>query len=220
MNNGLPDTSHRQRPYWFLLVAVVHVLAVLCWPRREAVVTGQPSARTTTVFFVPVPQPAAPAVTTAPTPTRAVARSRPVRPAPAAATLVFVPAAPDTATPPIPVPQEPVLSSAPPQPDADEIRANALKSVGAIDKELRKASLNMAERHLSYQRPGLERAIASAHRPRGLPKIEELRMSDGRAVSRIGNMCAYKESNALTGGRDVIQNGVRTMFTTCPSNVK
>lgn len=220
MTNGLSDTSHRQRRYWFLLVAVVHVLAVLCWPRRDAVVAAQPSSRTTTVFFVPVPRPAAPAVATAPAPARAVARSRTARQAPAAATLVFVPAAPDTATPPIALPQEPVLSAAPPQAEADEIRTQALKSVGAIDKELRKASLNMAERHISYQRPALERAIASAHKPRGPLRIEELRMSDGRAVSRIGNMCAYKESNALTGGRDVIQNGVRTMFTTCPSNVK
>lgn len=220
MTNGLPDTSHRQRRYWFLLVVVVHVLAVLCWPRRDALVAAQPSARTTTVFLVPVARPAAPAVATAPAPTRAVARSRPQRQAPAAATLVFVPAAPETATPPIPPPQEPAFSAVPAQPDADEIRTQARKSAGAIDKELRKSSLNMAERHLSYQRPALERAIASAHRPSGPPRIEELRMSDGRAVSRIGNMCAYKESNALTGGRDVIQNGVRTMFTTCPSNVK
>lgn len=31
-----------------------------------------------------------------------------------------------------------------------------------------------------------------------------------------GSLCAYKESNALTGGLDPFRDGVRTKVTTCP----
>lgn len=30
-----------------------------------------------------------------------------------------------------------------------------------------------------------------------------------------GTMCAYKESNALTGGRDPFQDGIRTKIVAC-----
>lgn len=91
----------------------------------------------------------------------------------------------------------------------------AKRDVGKIDRELRSASLDMAERHFSLTISKRERAIAAAHGGTGpTPIIEEV-MNDGSRRSRMGNMCAQMESNALVGARDVFRDGVKTRWSRC-----
>ena len=86
---------------------------------------------------------------------------------------------------------------------ASTIGERALRAAGKVDRELRKTSLNVAERNLT------------------IGKIErELEMPDGRRMSKVvtafGRYCAYKESNGLVGGRDVFRDGVKTKIGPCP----
>jgi hypothetical protein len=61
--------------------------------------------------------------------------------------------------------------------------------------------------------------IASAFK-RQATTVEEVLMADGSRMSKVhtpgGTYCAYKESNAVTGGRDPFKDGVRTKVTSCP----
>ncbi len=64
-----------------------------------------------------------------------------------------------------------------------------------------------------------KRQLEKSQRRQGTQIIESV-MPDGRRMSKVitpySTYCAYKESNALTKGRDVMQSGVRTMITSCP----
>ena len=102
---------------------------------------------------------------------------------------------------------------------ASTIGERALRAAGKVDRELRKTSLNVAERNLTIGKTQRELAIAGAFRGGGT-RIEELELSDGRRMSRVvtafGRYCAYKESNGLVGGRDVFRDGVKTKIGSCP----
>lgn len=203
---GWPQRFAPGRRAWFILVLLVHLLVLYAWPRPQPM-THPAGTTLDIVFVVPAPTllPLPETHTAAPRkPARkpAVPQRLPPRPAPAM-TLITPPslAVPDS-------------EAAPPAVVQDTLRQAALAAAGAIDRQLRKESLDLGQR--APLRGGqLERGIAAALVQRGPDRIEELALPDGRRVSRIGNKCAYKESNALTRGRDVIQQGVRTIWGDC-----
>ena len=94
---------------------------------------------------------------------------------------------------------------------ASSIRERALRAAGKVDRELRKTSLNVAERNLT---------IGKAQRELASTRIEELELPDGRRVSKVisgsRSYCVFMESNGLVGGRDVFRDGVKTKVGPCP----
>lgn len=96
----------------------------------------------------------------------------------------------------------------------------ALRDAGKIDRELRKTSLNAAERKLTYGRTRHELVLAGALGGNEGTRIEEMETADGRRMSKVitrwGRYCAQKESNGLVGARDVFRDGVKTKITSCP----
>ena len=128
---------------------------------------------------------------------------------PAENAIRLVPAVPEAE--PVAPPEPPVASKS-----ADEILGQARIDIGKIDRDVRKASPDMAVRNITLCQPKLETAIAGAYKERGPPKMEEVVLPDGRRMTRVGNMCAVKESNGLVGGRDVFKDGVKTRWQTCP----
>ncbi len=199
------------------LVVTAHVLALLLWPQRDGLPRGAPHGEpreALALVFVPLPplrelQHEEPPRAGKPV---AVVRVRPRSVPESPAMVLLAPAAAAAATPAIADPPQSMPAPAAASAAAD-IRAAALAAAGSIDRQLRKVSLNSRERTLAYQPPAIERALAGA---RVAPPVqEELTMADGRRMTRIGKNCAYKESNALTRGRDVIQQGVRTIWAEC-----
>jgi hypothetical protein len=200
------------RPRWrtALLIIALHVAGLLCWPApdSEPGMHGDPAVPMIWVAPLREERPAATetvAARTTRTPRPTPARAVPRKEANEAPSISLVPAEPVSA--------EPVPSA--PHQTAEEMTAQAKRDIGKIDRELRKASLDMAQRNLVFNVPLREKAIAGAYVERGPPKIIEEVMSDGRRRSRIGNMCAYMESNGLVGARDVFKNGVRTLWVEC-----
>jgi hypothetical protein len=194
------------RPLALLLIVALHAVGVLCWPKRDANKASAARSRETAIAFVsmaaPVPVPATPRRPV--TPVRAKPRKAP---APPEAMRLIAPA---------PVPEVAAQAPlAPPQKSAADILRQARLDVGKIDRELRSASLDTAQRHLVLTPTKREQGIAAAFVERGPTKVVEEVMSDGRRRSRIGNKCAYMESNGLVGGRDVFRNGVRTRWERC-----
>lgn len=211
---GWPQRCALRRRAWLILVVLVHLLVLYAWPGAQPM--GHPagalhdSSHDTPldiVFVVPAPTPlpvrqAPTAAPRTPVPKRAAMQRDLAQPQPPVTLITPPPAA------------EPALEAALSAVTHDTLRQSALAAAGAIDRQLRKESLDLGQRALL--RAGQpERGIAAALVPRGPDQIEELVMADGRRISRVGNKCAYKESNALTRGRDVIQHGVRTIWGDC-----
>lgn len=105
---------------------------------------------------------------------------------------------------------------------ADDLRQRSLKSAAAIDKQLRKEAWNPRDKKIANETTALAAGIASAYvGNNGIMSTEEITMPDGRLMTKVrtpggGSFCAYKESNALTGGRDPMRDGIRTLVTNCP----
>ncbi|HEY0065336.1 MAG TPA: hypothetical protein VGC21_24680 [Telluria sp.] len=192
----------------FILILALHLLAIWLLPQRtrlaEAAAGGAPIMLT---FVRPAP-PQRP-VQTAPS-------WRDKQPLRRAVPAVTAPAAPVpfTVIPSTPVAQAPVEQAAPQS--AAEILQQARTDIGKIDRALRKQSPDLAVREITLQAPKLETALAAAFRERGPVRVQELVLADGTRVSKMGNMCAFKESNGLTGGRDAFKDGIKTRWQTCP----
>ncbi|MES2316732.1 MAG: hypothetical protein V4631_04490 [Pseudomonadota bacterium] len=183
----------------------LHVAGVLCWPKRGMDTAGPARARQMEIAFVKL----APALAPAPAGTQPVPpRQRPLRPSTRAIRLIAAPPAPMEAVAPEETP-------AAPQKSAEDILAQAKRDVGKIDRDLRKASLDMALRNLVIGPTRSELLIGAAFKERGPPRIVEEVMSDGRRRSRVGNSCAVMESNGLVGARDVFRDGVKTKWSRC-----
>jgi len=191
----------------FAVIVALHAAGLLWWPKREQATPGAMPA--VDVVFVAPPKAAPPRQLPAPRTATALQRTRERRPM-----QLVVPqavASPSPAPVPVPIEQAPAVA----QTSADDVRRQARLDVGKIDRDMRAASLDMAERHLALNLSKRERGIADAFVERGPPKIVEEVMSDGRRRSRIGNSCAYMESNGLVGARDVFKNGVKTRWERC-----
>lgn len=197
--------SARGRFVALLLIVALHAVGVVYWPQRLPAAAGTSPARATTIAFVSIAPatrvPAGPAAPSAVVPQRV--RKRPAPPPPAMRLIAPQPAAPEA------------QASAPVQKSAADIVVQARRDVGKIDRDLRAASLDMAQRTLVFSPSKRERLLGGAHAERGPPQVVEQVMNDGRRVSRIGGMCFYKESNGLVGARDVFRDGVRTVWKGC-----
>jgi hypothetical protein len=195
--------SARQRWGAVLGIIVLHVAGVLLWPKRDTASVHATRSNETAITFVrlPVQLPAAAPVRPASPARRQVRKSQSVAPEP----VMHVVAAP--ALPP--------EAPAPAEKSAADILLQARRDVGKIDRDLRSASLDMAQRHLTVTLTRREREIAAAFGERGPPQVVEEVMSDGRRRSRVGNKCANKESNGLVGARDVFRDGVKTRWGDC-----
>lgn len=194
-----------------LLIVALHVLAVWFLP-SPSTSRGAPEKHTESrdiaiSFVTPVPParkpisvPRAPAKPAARAPRRVVGEST--------MTLVPAPSMPEAASAPI----EPAA----PEKTAADILQQAKADIGKVDRDLRNASPNMALRKIELHPTKLESGIAGAFKERGPQRIEEMIGPDGRRITKVGNMCAFKESNGLVGGRDVFKDGVKTRWQTCP----
>jgi len=194
-----------------LFIVAFHVLAVWFLPSPSTSRGGpkKPSeSREIAISFVtPVP-PARKPVNVAHTPARPAARAPKRIPSEPALTFIPAPSEPE----PAPAAVEPVV----PEKTAADILQQAKSDIGKVDRDLRNASPNMALRKIELHPTKLESGIAGAFKERGPQRIEEIIGPDGRRITKVGNMCAFKESNGLVGGRDVFKDGVKTRWQSCP----
>jgi hypothetical protein len=150
-------------------------------------------------------------------------------PASAGASRVDTTAVPDAASPTMQAPPQ-AITQAPQPPDPfaeptatppDDLRRRSLKSAAAIDKQLRKEAWNPRDKMIANDTTVLAAKIAGAYVGNdGVMSTKQITMPDGRLMTKVrtpgGSFCAYKESNALTGGRDPFRDGIRTLVTNCP----
>lgn len=134
---------------------------------------------------------------------------------------------------PVPVaatqPQAITQTTPPPDPFAEQsvkpiedLRQRALKSAALVDKQLRKEAWNPRDKKIANDTTLLAAKIGSAYVGNDSgTTMEEVSTPDGRLMTKVrtpggGTYCAYKETNALTGGRDPFRDGVKTKVTSCP----
>ena len=195
---------------------MTHVAAFLFWPavRRPA---QEVDHATPTLWLLPVPTilEAAPnrpqAVVASP---KAVNRPRrtPVAHAPVRPTMVIDPVAAPNAAPALSAD----TSVAPnPTPLHDKLIADFKRAAAEIDHELHRTSRNMAERTPTLKGTAIARAISAAYIDRTPAKQEEIVLSDGTRVTRIGNTCYMKDNGGRTRGLDHIARGLPTMAREC-----
>lgn len=210
-----------------LVVAALHLLTIYLVTRPRSQTAQVLAARSTNIVFLAPPAPRR-AAAPPPVPTSASVRER---------RTVALPSSPEpTQRLPQPITLPPPAAEAPPvanapaadepdwtqpaaKPGADSLAERAKKSIGAIDRDLRAKSLNITDRKPMAEQTALASNIASAFK-RQATTVEEVLMADGSRMSKVhtpsGTYCAYKESNAVTGGRDPFKDGVRTKVTSCP----
>jgi len=218
-----PQPTPWRRKGLLALVAGLHVLAFVCWPSapREAA-SPVPSAIGRMIYLTlpsaswPVlPPPVATRRATAPPARAAEGAVTPAAP-------LAPPATPEAITAPISAPAARDPFDLPPEsPPAgtNPLLQQARRSAGAIDKQLRKESWNPRDKFIANDQGALAQALGAAYTGPDSVTYEELTLPDGRHMTKIhtpaGTMCAYKESNALTGGRDPFQDGIRTKIVAC-----
>lgn len=210
------------------LTLLAHVLLLLGWQhaRRLPAIDRDDSPRIQWVNIAP------PTPVTAPTPTP----TPPPRPVPAsvASALAGKPAA--APPPPREAPAAPAVEPAPPtvaadppapDPDAAEIMRQARRSIGAIDRELRKANPGQPiTAPLSNAATRLEQGVQAAadaapNRWYEAPKVTEI-IDPGpyarrryRVVGARGTYCITVESNHAPDGIDIGRHGIQQKKTTC-----
>jgi type IV secretory pathway VirB10-like protein len=192
------------------LIAALHLALLMVLPHHAGAGSDAAARKVIDLVFVRTPE--------KPKPT--LMPEQPFRPERQAVTVkprvhretAFV-AAPQEPAPPQAALAEP---SGEPLTSSADILAHARRDIGKIDRDLRKASLNMYARDTVLTPSARERAIGSAYVGGGPPPIVEIVTNDGRRISRRGNMCAEKEHNGLVGGRDVFRDGVKTKWAECP----
>lgn len=105
---------------------------------------------------------------------------------------------------------------------AEDLRQRSLKSAALVDKQLRKEAWNPRDKRIANDTTVLAAKIGGAYVGNDSgTTTEEVVTPDGRLMTKVrtpggGTYCAYKESNALTGGRDPFRDGIKTKVTSCP----
>ncbi len=102
-----------------------------------------------------------------------------------------------------------------PAPIHEQLIADFKRDVGQIDRDLRRQSLNTAERTPVLTPTAMARGIGAAYIDRTPPKQEEVVLSDGTRVTRIGNTCYMKDNGGRTRGLDHITRGIPTVARAC-----
>ena len=86
---------------------------------------------------------------------------------------------------------------------------------GNIDRELRGKTMNGAERTRELSGTALARGIGAAYIDRTPARQEEVVLTDGTRVTRIGNTCYMKDNGGRARGIDHISRGVQTVARDC-----
>jgi hypothetical protein len=198
------------------------VLAFFVWqtPERPLAASLTPHAAITYILApvkpVQQPTPAVPKVTARPLSKLPVARS--ATPVPID-TASAVPTQPQAITQPLP-PSDPFAEQ--PLKPTEDLRQRALKSAALVDKQLRKEAWNPRDKKIANDTTVLAAKIGGAYVGNDSgTTMEEVSTPDGRLMTKVrtpggGTYCAYKENNALTGGRDPFRDGIKTKVTSCP----
>lgn len=197
------------------------MLAFVAWqtPERPLAASLTPHAAITYIL-APIKrlQPAAP------TPPKVAARPQskpvatrlevktPAEPVPVAATQ------PQAITQPMPLPDP---FAEPPVKPAEDLRQRALKSASLVDKQLRKEAWNPRDKKIANDTTLLAAKLGGAYVGNDSgTTMEDVTLADGRVMTKVrtpggGTYCAYKETNAVTGGRDPFRDGIQTKVTSC-----
>lgn len=191
---------------------------MLMWLLRPAALPAPTPAGPLPLVPVPVPVAASAPVAKAALPRGALPKEQP-RPA-----AVYVTPVPVISATPNPAPEN---SPVPAKPTVDPITGAGLPrlsyaEVAKIAEELHKqAPPNVQVQKYERKESRLALGIAGAYRgDNGGETTEQIDLGDGRFMTKVrgplGTYCVYKETMAVSGGRDQIQSGVRTKVTTCP----
>ena len=104
---------------------------------------------------------------------------------------------------------------------AEDLRQRALKSAALVDKQLRKEAWNPRDKKIANDTTLLAARIGGAYVGNDSgTTMEDVTLADGRVMTKVrtpggGTYCAYKETNAVTGGRDPFRDGIQTKVTSC-----
>lgn len=199
------------------------MLGFLAWqaPERPLAASVTPH-QAITYILAPIKRlqpaaPTAPKVTARPLSKPASARLEtpvPLETAPVA------PTQPQAITQPMSPPPDPFAEQ--PAKPAEDLRQRSLKSAALVDKQLRKEAWNPRDKRIANDTTVLAAKIGGAYVGNDSgTTTEEVVTPDGRLMTKVrtpggGTYCAYKESNALTGGRDPFRDGIKTKVTSCP----
>ncbi len=100
----------------------------------------------------------------------------------------------------------------------DDMIESAKRSIGKIDKDLRKDAPWATPAPSKPAQSPLEKAIVSAGKPAS-PTLAEKTLSDGRRVTKVsgpgGTYCVLHGTVAASGGVDQIQHGIQSKVTNC-----
>ncbi|MEV4781620.1 hypothetical protein MRBLMU1_004206 [Burkholderia sp. LMU1-1-1.1] len=199
------------------------MLAFFAWqtPERPLAASMTPHAAITYILApikrLPPPAPTTPKVAARPLSKPHNARletQSPIETAPIA------PTQPQAITQTISPPPDPFAEPA--VKPAEDLRQRSLKSAALVDKQLRKEAWNPRDKRIANDTTLLAARIGGAYAGGDSgTTMEEVSTPDGRLMTKVrtpggGTYCAYKENNALTGGRDPFRDGVKTKVTTCP----
>ncbi|MBB3117482.1 hypothetical protein [Pseudoduganella violacea] len=176
---------------WLGAIALLHLAALLAWRPAmrlrapDTVVWAQPL--TLRWLTPPAHPPERPRPSPAPSPARPAAAPRMPSAAPAEAAPAAHPP-PQAITQPAPqeepavaLPADPFAQPAPP---AATLAERARRAAAGIDKQLRKESLNEADR-APPQEPELARKIAEAYKERSFGIVWEKRFPNGEVLAKI-----------------------------------
>lgn len=200
MHWNIDDAGTARRWPWLGAIALLHLAALLAWrPMLQphapsAVIWAQPLSMGMTR---PPPDPAPPPPPRQRPKTRPAA-SRPADSGPEAARPQAAPGpsaelpsasapqaitlpAPVAEAPPVALPADPFAQPAPP---AATLAERARRAAAGIDKQLRKESLNAADR-APPQEPELARKIAEAYKERSFGIVWERRSPNGEVLAKI-----------------------------------
>ena len=206
-----------------MLIGGAHVLVFLAWqaPERPLAASVTPHAAITYIL-APIKrlQPATPTPPKATTrPLSRLPGARLETPAPIEKAAV-APPQPQAITQPIAPPPDPFAEQ--PVKPTEDLRQRALSSAALVDKQLRKEAWNPRDKKIANDTTVLAARIGGAYVGNDSgTTMEEVSTPDGRLMTKVrtpggGTYCAYKENNALTGGRDPFRDGIKTKVTSCP----
>ena len=207
-----PERGVKGRPLALAAIAAVHVLLLpllFAADGKRSVSPTEPARRMLIVLTTRPqerqPRPVSPAHARVPSPRIQVRLPAPVP----LATAAMEPLEAAYVIPEASVPIAGVIDAA----------TIALRSAGAIDRQLRQELPDVEGGALTAGGDRLAAAIASAHVYRGGAHMEEIKLSDGRVVTKVvsslGVYCMAMQSNA-GAAFDPIRNGVKTVKVACP----
>jgi hypothetical protein len=233
----IDSAPHRWRQRLALVLVVgAHLAVVLCWPPRARHAEDGTRVRSATLMLLSAPRvvprvpdkaervPRRTAQASARTasasaalppeamaPARSAATALPAEPA-------VAPAPPELAVAPAPRADWSMAVESPAAMRADDILLRAKRDVVAIDRALRKASLNPSDRRLANAQTALAQGIAAANIATST-RIEEFVLPDGRRMSkvigRLRTYCVQMEPNHTVMGQRRREQGFEMKMVAC-----